>query len=80
MVGLCGMARDHTSHNGVWCHMMNSIKFIAYNQKQCRKLQQALQERGKKIREKHSVSIQGMKKDYCTCRVHKTTLPHDTQP
>lgn len=29
----CGMARDHTSQNGIRCHMMNSIKCIAYNQK-----------------------------------------------
>lgn len=40
--------------------MMNSIKFIAYNQKQCGKLQEDLQEREKNKRGEHSVSIQGM--------------------
>lgn len=45
------MARDHTPCNGIWPHTMNSIEFIAYNQKQCGKLQQALQEREKKIKE-----------------------------
>lgn len=34
----------------------------------------------KNKRGEHSVSIQGMETDYCTCWVHKITSPDDTQP